>query len=128
MTEVAMTEAPTKRKPGRPRKQDAVQQEPPPSLPEPPPTLPAALPEEDMPSPRLLTDTDIEMVDRKGAAKLLGKSLMTIIWLEANDPDFPAVFALGKNNFYFLTNDLRAYVIRKAAQANAEKQRKAQGK
>ncbi|MBC8638300.1 hypothetical protein IAG25_15880 [Caballeronia sp. EK] len=66
------------------------------------------------------------MVDRKGAAKLLGKSLMTIAWLESNDPDFPAPFTLGKNNFYFLTNDLRAYVLKKAAQAKALKQQKMQ--
>ncbi|BCQ27187.1 hypothetical protein NK8_53760 (plasmid) [Caballeronia sp. NK8] len=66
------------------------------------------------------------MVDRKGAAKLLGKSVMTIQWLEANDPDFPAAFTLGRNNSYFLTNDLRAYILLKAEEAKELKRKRLQ--
>ncbi|WP_250508617.1 hypothetical protein [Caballeronia sp. GACF4] len=72
-----------------------------------------------------LTDADIERVDRRGAAKLLGKSVSVIEWLEKHDPDFPATFSLGRS-LYFLTADLRTYVIRKAAQATAEKQQRMQ--
>ncbi|MDR5757869.1 hypothetical protein [Caballeronia sp. LZ035] len=126
MNDLTINAAP-KRGPGRPRKNPIVPDEPV-SVQEPAAAsaLPVAPPPEDLHAPAPLTDTDIEMVDRKGAAKLLGKSLMTIAWLESNDPDFPAPFTLGKNNFYFLTNDLRAYVLKKAAQAKALKQQKMQ--
>ncbi len=130
-----LTETKTKRGPGRPRKQAVTPDE---SVSgESPAYAPAqaretellpAMPAVKQALPVLpLTDTDIDMVDRKGAAKMLGKSVMTIQWLEVNDPDFPAAFPLGKNNFYFLTNDLRAYVLKKAAQANAQKQARMQG-
>jgi hypothetical protein len=134
MSDVSI-EAASKRGPGRPRKQrpppdEAVNAREPLQGSSVPPAT-SALPTDDMPprvsAPPPLTDTDIERVDRKGAAKLLGKSLMTIVWLETNDPDFPAPFTLGKNNFYFLTNDLRAYVLKKAALANAQKKAKMQG-
>jgi predicted DNA-binding transcriptional regulator AlpA len=125
-----MSTTTTKRGPGRPRKQ-AVKPDEPIVIQEPAAPVAAGLPPAAalppvVAAPPPLTDTDIEMIDRKGAAKLLGKSPMTIAWLESNDPDFPAPFTLGKNNFYFLTNDLRAYVLKKAAQAKALKQQRMQ--
>ncbi|MGF6877398.1 hypothetical protein [Paraburkholderia sp. MM5477-R1] len=130
MSEVTINAVP-KRGPGRPRKQHVDAQSVPDAVSAPPPVPAAVLPEDVPPravtAPPPLTDEDIAMVDRKGAAKMLGKSLVTITWLEVNDPDFPAPFTLGKNNFYFLTHDLRVYVLTKAAQAKARKQEKLQG-
>ncbi|TCK38005.1 hypothetical protein B0G84_3308 [Paraburkholderia sp. BL8N3] len=117
-----MTNQPTKpdaakRRPGRPRKQDLMQSEdddPSIEIPSPPPDPTTPFPEG-------------AYVDRKGAAKLLGRSLSTLAWLEQHDPDFPAPFTLGRNNFMYFVSDLWAFVIKKRNDALAKKQKQIRG-
>ncbi|MDB5788213.1 hypothetical protein [Caballeronia mineralivorans] len=92
------TQEPLKRGPGRPRKQR-------PASPEPAPVD---------------TEPRVISIDRRVVKAVTGKSISTIKRLEKSDPDWPTPFAIGghaRNNY--LLRDIEAYLLKKAADAQA---------
>lgn len=93
------SDQPVKRGPGRPRK------------------AASCLPSEPAPP----ADTGPRVTDRFGAARIVGKSIFFIKGLEKRDPDWPKPFAIGGFCNNYLIADIDAYLVRKAANAQAAK-------
>lgn len=54
------------------------------------------------------------VTDRRGAAKMLGKSVSTVKRLEQSDPDWPRTFPVGASEHNYLIEAVRTYIMRKA--------------
>ena len=94
------SDQPVKRGPGRPRK------------------IKSWLPSDPVPP----AETRPRVTDRFGAALIVGKSIYFVKGLEKHDEDWPKPFRIGDgfcNNY--LIADIDAYLLRKAANAQAAK-------
>jgi hypothetical protein len=56
--------------------------------------------------------------DRKGAARMIGKSESTVKRLEKNDPEWPKPFAVGGYLSYLIA-DIEGYLLHKARAAQS---------
>jgi len=97
------SDKPVKRGPGRPRKAASCR------------------PLEPAPEPALV-DLGFLATDRRGVARITGKSISTIKRLEQSDPDWPVPFAFGghANNNYFVS-EVQQYMLKKQIDARAAK-------
>ncbi|SAK63305.1 hypothetical protein AWB80_02850 [Caballeronia pedi] len=66
---------------------------------------------------RKAANEDIETTDRAGAAQMIGASVSVVIGLEQDDPDWPAPFKVGKQNYRYLKRKVRDWLNKKAADA-----------
>ncbi|AXF01528.1 hypothetical protein [Paraburkholderia hospita] len=90
-------ESPVKRGPGRPRKVRTELVAPPQLQPQPQPSGVFPL-----------------VTDRRGVARMIGKSISSIKRLERNDPEWPKPFAIGGHEHNYLIADIEMYLMTKA--------------
>ncbi|WP_035515026.1 hypothetical protein [Paraburkholderia nodosa] len=89
-------ETPVRRGPGRPRKIR---------------TEPVALELQRQPQPSGVVPL---VTDRRGVARMIGKSISSIKRLERNDPEWPKPFAIGGHEHNYLIADIEMYLTIKA--------------